>query len=214
MATFCSKCGAAISPGAQSCSSCGTAIAAAAVPAQPTYAPVPPVAAPQKSGSALKIILIVIGVLFALGILVVGIVGYMGYRAVHSLKVSSKGDQVSVSVPGGGSFSANTSENFNASDLGVDVYPGATSAKAGARMSTSSGSWVSAVYVTPDSQDKVVAFYKGKMGADASALETSDGAVLTQKKSETEAVVVTVTSNSSQYSGKTEIAIMHTKSTK
>jgi hypothetical protein len=183
-------------------------------PAQPAYVPMPPAAAPAKSGSALKIVLIIVGAFFALCILVVGIIGYIGWRAVHSFKVTTKGDQVSVSVPGAGSFSANTSENFNASDLGVDIYPGATSAKAGARMSTSSGSWVSAVYVTPDSQDKVVAFYKGKMGADASALETSDGAVLTGKKSETEAVVVTITSNSSQYSGKTEIAIMHTKSAK
>jgi ribosomal protein L40E len=213
--SFCSKCGAAISPGAQSCSSCGTAVIAAAPPAQPTFAPVPPVAAPAKSGSsALKIVLIVVGVLFALGFVVIGAVGYFGYRVAHSIKVSKDGNQVALNVPGGGSFSANSSEKFTAEELGADIYPGATTGKAGARMTTPAGSWISAIYVTPDSKDKVLAFYKDKFGDGASVIDTPDGAIVTLKKGEQEGVVVTITANSSEYSGKTQIAIVHTKTNK
>jgi hypothetical protein len=182
--------------------------------AQPAVVAVPVVAAPAKSGGALKVILIIVAVFVGLGVLAMGAVGYIGYRVAHSIKVSGKGDKVSISVPGGGTFSANTSEKFTASDLGVDIYPGATAGKGGARMSTNAGSWITAIYVTPDSQDKVLAFYKDKLGSDASFMESSGGSVVTLKKSEQEAVVVTITANSSEYSGKTQIAIMHTTSTK
>ncbi|HEY2857181.1 MAG TPA: zinc ribbon domain-containing protein [Terracidiphilus sp.] len=223
MASFCPNCGAAVSPGVPSCSSCGTAIAAAAAPpaftpvqpaAAPAFAPVQTAAAPAKSNTALKVVLIIICVFVGLGVLVFGTLGYFAYRVAHSVKLSSNGDKVSINVPGGGTFSANTSEKFTAADLGVDIYPGATAGKAGARMSTNAGSWITAVYVTPDSQDKVLSFYKDKLGSDASFMESSGGDVITLKKGEQEAVVVTITSNSSQYDGKTQIAIMHTKSTK
>lgn len=215
MPSFCSKCGAAISPGAQSCSSCGTPIVAAAPPAQPAVAYVPPVAAPVKSGSsALKIVLIVVGAFFALGFVVICAVGYLGYRVAHSVKVSNNGGQVSVNVPGGGSFSADSSEKFTAEELGADIYPGATTGKGSARMTTPSGSWITAIYVTPDSKDKVLAFYKGKLGDSASVIDTTDGAIVTLKKGEQEGVVITITANSSEYSGKTQVAIVHTKTNK
>jgi hypothetical protein len=213
VASFCSKCGAAIGPGAQSCSSCGSAIASAAA-VQPAVAPVQPVAAPAKSSGALKVVLIIVCVFVGLGVLVAGSLGYFAWRVAHAVKLSSKGDKVSISVPGGGSFSADTSEKFTAADVGVDIYPGAAAAKGGARMSTNAGSWITAIFVTSDSQDKVLAYYKDKLGSNAEFMESSGGAVITVKKGEQEAVVVTITPNSTEHEGKTQIAIVHTTSTK
>lgn len=73
---------------------------------------------------------------------------------------------------------------------------------------------VTAVYVTTDSKDQVVAFYKEKFGSDASVIESEDGAVISATKGEKESVVVTVTANSSEYGGKTQVAIVHTTSNK
>ena len=76
------------------------------------------------------------------------------------------------------------------------------------------GSWVSAVFVTPDSKDQVVNFYKGRLGSELSVYDTANSAVLSAQKSKQESIIVTVTANASQYNGKTQIAIVHTISNK
>jgi hypothetical protein len=60
----------------------------------------------------------------------------------------------------------------------------------------------------------VLAYYKSKIGSDASTYDTADGAVLTIKKSEQEVVIVTISSKTAENDGKTKIAIVHTKSIK
>ncbi len=220
MATLCSKCGAELFPGVQSCTSCGTPVAgaaAAAAPAQPVAAPAPApaVAAPPKSGSsALKIVLIIVAVFVVLGLIVAGAFGYFVWRVAHAVKVAESGKQASVTIPGAGGFSASTSETFSAADLGTDIYPGAEQGKGSLRMTLPTGTMITAIYVTSDSKDQVVSFYKDKFGSDASIMDTPDGAIITLKKGEQESVMVTVTANSSEYSGKTQITIVHTTSTK
>ena len=209
MASFCSKCGAELPAGAQTCASCGTAVAAPVVAA----APIPPPPAQSGGNNAVKIILIVVAVVVGLGILGAGAFGFLVYRVAHAVHVSGSGKEVTISTPGG-SFSTNASESFTAADLGTDIYPGATSGKGSMRMSLPSGSMVTAVYVTGDSKDQVVSFYKDKFGSDASVMESPDGAVITGKKGENESVVVTVTANASQYEGKTQVAIVHTTAKK
>jgi cation transport regulator ChaC len=81
-------------------------------------------------------------------------------------------------------------------------------------MTLPGGSWISAVYVTPDSKDQVVSFYKSRLGSELSVYDSADSAVLTAQKSKQEAVIVTVTANKSEYQGKTQITIVHTISTK
>ena len=81
-------------------------------------------------------------------------------------------------------------------------------------MSLPTGSMVTAIYVTSDSKDQVVAFYKSKLGDGATVMDSADGAIVTLNRGQQESVMVTVTANSSQYSGKTQIAIVHTTSTK
>jgi len=210
VASFCSKCGVALSPDAQSCNACGASVATSAAVA----APAQPVAAPPASGnSALKIVLIVLAVFIGLGFLGAGAFGFFVWRVAHAVHVSGSGSDVTVHTPGG-TLTANTSETFSASDLGTDIYPGATTGKGSMRMSLPTGSMVSAVYSTGDSKDQVLNFYKTRFGSDASVFDSSDGTVLTINKSKQESVVVTITRGSSENEGKTEIHIVHTTSTK
>lgn len=210
MASLCPKCGAELSPGTQFCTACGTPTGAAAAisPA------VQPAAAPSGSGSsALKVILIIIAVIAGLGILGAGVFGFFVWRVAHSIHVSSNGNTVELNTPQG-RISANTTEYFTASDLGTDVYPGAQSGKGGMRMTLPTGTMVSAVYLTSDSKDQVIAFYKSKLGSNASLLETSTGSVLTLNRNRQDSIVVTVTLSPSEYEGKTQIHIVHTTATK
>lgn len=225
MTSFCAKCGAEVSADQQTCSACGAPTGAwapvatpdqsFATPAQFVAAPAQPVAAPAKSGGALKIVLIIVAVIVGLGLLVVLAFGVLAYRVMHSIHVSGTGDNahVTLNTPGG-AISANTTETFSASDLGTDIYPGAESGKGSMRMTMPTGSWVSAVFVTPDSKDQVVSFYKGRLGSELSVYDTANSAVLSAQKSKQESIIVTVTANASQYNGKTQIAIVHTISNK
>jgi hypothetical protein len=169
---------------------------------------------PAKSGSsAVKIILIIIAIVAGLGILGLGAITYVGYRVSRAVHVNSANGQVTMSTPGG-TFSANSTTTYTAADLGTDIYPGAQSSAGGMRMNLPTGSMVTGVYTTSDSKDQVAAFYKSKFGSDASAIETSDGAIISVKKGPEESVMVTITANSTEDHGKTKIVILHTKSTK
>jgi hypothetical protein len=210
VANFCSKCGAQLSSDAQACSACGAPAAPAAV--TPAVAPAQPVAAPGQSGNnALKIVLIIVAVFVGLGILGAGAVGFFAWRVARTVHVSE--GQVTVHTPGG-TLTANTTENYSASDLGTDVYPGAQSGKGSMRMTLPTGSMVTAVYVTSDSIDQVLSFYKSKFGSSASVFESPGATVLTLNKGQQESVVVTITTGSSEYPGKTEIHIVHSTSSK
>ena len=232
MASFCTKCGAALSSDERFCTSCGTPVAAVGAvtetpaPSTPQYSQpyAPPAAQYQQpygqpppassGGGALKIILIIIGVIVGLGILCVLIFTFaVGSFIHHAVKVDGNGGKVTLSTPGG-TFSANTNENFTASDLGVDVYPGAQGVHGGVRMNTPNGSMISAAFATSDSKDQVVAYYKQKLGSDVSVYDSGNGAVVTVNKGQEESIIVTVSPNSSQDGGKTRISIVHSKSNK
>jgi hypothetical protein len=234
VASFCSNCGAPVSPGAQACTACGAAVAAAAPfaasapapaanpapAAAPVFVPVAvPVAAPapvpvKQGTSALKIVLIILAVFVGLGVLGAGAFGIFVWRVAHAVRVAADNGQMAVNLPGG-SFSANTTESFSSSDLGTDIYPGASVGKGSMRMTLPTGTMVSAAYVTSDSKDQVVAYYKNKFGTtNVTSFDSADGSVITYAKSQQESVVVTVTSNPTEYNGKTQIHIVHTTATK
>lgn len=211
VASYCSKCGTELASGAQFCAACGTPLAAAPMATAVPFQPVPP---PSGSGSsALKIVLIIVAVFVGLGILGAGAFGFFVWRVAHSIHVSGSGNDVTVNTPLG-QTSINQAQNFSSSDLGTDIYPGAESGKGSMRMSLPNGSMVSAVYVTPDSKDKVLAFYKSKFTGNVSTFDTVSGSVITYSRGQQESVVITVTANPSEYDGKTQIHIVHTTSTK
>ena len=213
MASFCAKCGSAIPANEQFCTSCGTAAAThGAAPAQPAAAQ--PAAAPAKSGSsAVKIILIIVAIIVGLGILGLGAIGYVGYRISRAVHINGADGQMTLQTPEG-KVNLNSSETFSAAQLGTDPYPGAQSTRGGIKLDLPDGTLVTGVYLTPDSKQQVTDFYKSKFGSGAMVVESSDGAVVSIEKSPQEAVVVTITANSSEDHGKTRVTIMHTKSNK
>ena len=182
------------------------------VPQPGSYQPVPPPVAvpPPKSGSsAVKIILIVVGVIFFLGLIVAGIVGYGIYRVAHSIHKDANGE-ITINTPKG-AISANPDQTFTASDLGIAIYPGAKQGKGGLRMTLGSKSMVTANFLTPDSPDKVMAFYKGVAGPNAQTMSTGTGGIITMQ-SGSNSVTVTVAQSANENNGETQITIVNTTS--
>ena len=211
MASYCAKCGTAVSPDNPFCAACGAPTVAGAAVAGTAQPIAPP---PAKSGgSALKIILIVVAIFVGIGLLGAGVVGYGIWRVAHAVRMSSNGDRLTMSTPNG-TVNLNAEQTYTASDLGTEIYPGAQSIKGGMKVSLPTGTMVSGVFVTPDSKDQVVNFYKSKFGDAASVMDTEDAAMLTLKKGEQESVMVTVSSKASENDGKTKIAIIHTTTNK
>jgi hypothetical protein len=183
------------------------------VPQPGSFQPVPPPvgAPPPKSGSsAVKIILIIVGVIFFLGLVVAGIVGYGIYRVAKSVHKDANGE-ITINTPKG-SISANPDQTFTASDLGIAIYPGATQGKGGLRMSIGSKSMVTANFLTPDSPDKVMTFYKGLAGPNAQIMSTGSGGIITMQ-SGSNSVTVTVNQSASENNGETQITIVNTTGT-
>jgi hypothetical protein len=231
MAAFCTKCGAPASGDTAFCTKCGAPLAAtvAAAPTPAAYTPPPsnapaapytqpaaayvqPVAvaaAPVKGGSALKIILIIVAVFVGLGVLSVAGIMFGIWRVSKVVHVSDNGKGgVAITTPGGTYSAGNTP--VSASDLGVDLYPGATQQQGAVRITTPNGSAITATYVTSDSMDKVIDFYKGKLGASASVFQSDKSAVLSlNSEDKKDSVMVTISSDTP---GQTKIGILHSKS--
>jgi hypothetical protein len=184
-----------------------------AIPVQPYMPPAQPVAAPvvvpppKQGSSALKIILIILGIFVGLGILAAGVVGYGIYKVAHAVKTASNG-QISINAPGGG-FSANTTEAVSASDLGIAIYPGAMQGKGGLHMTIAGKSMVSANFLTSDSPDQVIAFYKNQAGANAQVMSTGSGGVISVTNGN-DSISITVSQNANSNDGKTQFVIIHT----
>ena len=134
-------------------------------------------AAPAKSGSCLKIFLIVFAILVVLGIIALAGVGYVAWRVKKAVNVETGANgQMTLNTPNGkvnitgnggkmtvqtpdGKMDLNTTETYTAADLGTDIYPGAQSVKGGMRMESPTSSTVTGIFVTTDSKDQVVTIY-------------------------------------------------------
>lgn len=181
----------------------------------PAAAPPQPAAPPATSGgsSAVKIILIILGIIALFVLLVVAALMYGCYRVRKAIHVNSSTGETSLSVPGM-SMNADSGMKFTSSELGTDIYPGAEPKKSGnMRMNIAGSSVVTASFLTSDSTDKVVAFYKDKLGSNATSMEFGGTAILTSKKSDQEQVTVTISQQANQSDGKTQIQIQHTSTT-
>ncbi len=174
---FCNSCGATLNPGTKFCNKCGATVAAA--PGAPVMTPVSstPAAAttpaPKTGGSgALKIILIVLGVIVLIAILGMVTCGVVLRHYVNNSHVHQNGDDVTVDTPFGKVGSTKDPSKV-AADLGIDIYPGAEVQKEGASSASFGNMHTStASFESSDSLDKVCAFYKEKFPAAMST--TSD----------------------------------------
>jgi len=181
-------------------------------PSQATGVPPPPAPAKSEGNTALKIILIILGIFAFLVLLVVCLLAYACHRVKQSFHTDSKTGETSISVPGT-SISANSSTKFTSDELGTDVYPGAEPAKSGnMRVNVAGNSVVSALFLTSDSKDQVLAFYKDKLGSEATSMDFGGNSIVSVKKSEHDVVQVTISQDSNEHDGKTQIHISHTKS--
>jgi hypothetical protein len=221
MAQFCTKCGSPMTEGAQFCTACGASSGpplanSAPVPFTPVNAPVMtpgypqiPVAPKPAGNPVLKIILIVLLVLVFLGALMAGGCVYFYYRAKQRIAQIQK--QVNTSFP-----APNTTPGVRPtfpgqaipqdSDANIDIaslqYPGAT-AKEGASLAM--GGIRVQQYVTSDSFEKVVSFYKDKLGPRVRIEQTDSQAVLQVGNSND---LLNITVNRDVASGQTKFSIM------
>jgi hypothetical protein len=168
---FCNKCGANVEPGVRFCNKCGapiltstlppaaSAASASPMPSTPSAAPAPP----SQGGGALKVILIVVGVIVLIGILGAASIGFVVWRVARSSHVRQEGDRVKVETPFGTVESTKDPEEV-ARNLGVEIYPGARVLKEGAASATFGGiHTATANFESDDSVGKVCEFYKPKV---------------------------------------------------
>lgn len=160
--------------------------------AAPPPAPYQPVAAPpaKQGSSALKIVLIIVGIFVGLGLLGAGVIGYGVYKVAHSVHMSD-------STP------------LTESDLGVAIYPGATQGKGALRMTIAGKAMTTANFLTPDSKDQVMAFYQSNLGPSANSSANANGGSLFLTKRSGETVTVTVIQNPAAHNGETQFVIVH-----
>jgi hypothetical protein len=160
---FCNSCGASLTPGTKFCTKCGAVVTGGAptpVATSPTIAPGP--AASKTSSSAVKIILIVVGVLVIFGILGVATLAIIGVHIARRTHVSQDGNRVKVETPFGTVDTSKDPQEM-AKDLGVDIYPGAQSQPNGSASANFGGvRTVAASFISSDPVDKVCDFYRAK----------------------------------------------------
>jgi hypothetical protein len=171
---------------------------------------------PPKSGvsSAVKIVLIIVGVFVFLGVMVVAVIGYGVYRVKKAIHLNSSTGAATLSVPGM-SMNADPGMKFTSSELGTEIYPGAETGKSGnMRMNIAGSSVVAATFLTSDPKEKVVDFYKDKLGGEATSMDFGQSALLTLKKNDHDQLTVTISQEANQANGMTQIHIQHTMVTK
>ncbi len=174
---FCNSCGTSITSGTRFCSKCGAPILASTIPSASTSAPSTPSTVPvppgttlpgsaaqssAQGGGALKVILIVVGVIVLLGILGFASLGYFAWRVAHRVHARQDGNNVKIDTPFG-SVQTTQDPADAAKNLGVELYPGADVEKGGSSSATFGAVHTATVKAeSTDSVDKIASFYKAK----------------------------------------------------
>lgn len=96
----------------------------------------------------------------------------------------------------------------SATDLGIDVYPGARALSDADRTTSSDGVRVSESFVSPATMTEVINFYKARMVGFASIYASGDGVVVSIKHDAQDSVLVAI--SPAQSGGKTKFSISHT----
>lgn len=153
---FCTACGANVEPSAGACPRCGAATGVPQAQAQPS-AGTP--AAPAGS-SAVKIILIVFGVIILAGVLGAAVIGYIGYRFARDTRVTTGPEgETRVETPFGRVETSRDPEKV-AEQLEVEVYPGAEPAEDSGSVSMGDFQATAATFTSDDSPEEVAEFYR------------------------------------------------------
>jgi len=201
---FCNSCGATLDGGAKFCIKCGATQPVGNV-SSGLSSPAPigvPLAAPPKNNNALKIILIVVAVVVGLGILGIAAVSFIGYRIASHTRVRNQNGNVRVETPFG-TVQSTTDPDEAASDLGVDLYPGAEVIKGTtSKMNMGNMHTATADFESSDSPSTVADFYKSKVpGANVISSESDHYSIISTDKK------TMLTINIEPKNGKTRIHI-------
>src|SRR3984885_4838578 len=173
---FCNSCGTTLEAGARFCPKCGASIPMAGAIAPPVAAAPPTPIAPlpvQGGSSALKIILIVIGVIFLLGILGIGTMVFVVRRIAHNSHIRNQDGNVRVETHFG-TVQSSSNPDEAARNLGIDQYPGAKVIK-GNSATIGGMHTVDAEFESNDSPEKVMAFYTSKFPSANVSNKDTDG---------------------------------------
>ena len=208
---FCNKCGASLTPGIRFCNKCGAAVVASSPApnvANPAMAgstvpvgSVLPATAPQ-GGGALKVILIVVGVIALFGILAFGSIAFFAWRVARHVHAHQDGNNVRVETPFGNVETTKDPADA-ARNLGVDLYPGAEVLRNGSSTATFGGVHTATISAeSSDSADQVFNFYKAKFPN--AMVTTSDAGRSTIISNDNKSMI---TINVEPHGGKTKIMI-------
>ena len=222
---FCTSCGATVSgpPAAAPPAAPLDVMPPAPIAAAPPVAPVPavPAAAPgaKKGSPVVKIILIVLAVFILLGMLGVGACVFYAYHKVKQgesqLKKFGNNFPSSMGTREVQPQANNPIENPSAENpgnpsagpavnMGDLAYPGATAGQSGSQSIFGAAGINMQEYLTTDSVDAVVTYYKSKLGNSAMVNQTGGNAVI-QVGGGGAFTTIAVAADSS--SGKTKITI-------
>jgi hypothetical protein len=156
-----------------------------------------------------KIVLIVLAIVVFLGLVSLASCVYFVYRAKQKVNQFEKQAGVTFPLPTG-TPQAPTQPGATgqaagpAVNLDLPVYPGATPTRPGTSVTMGAGSMKSAEYVTTDSVDQVVAFYRGNLGSNALVTQNGQQALVQVSGSNGYANVAIAPDSST---GKTKITI-------
>jgi hypothetical protein len=135
----------------------------------------------------------------------VDVVVFMGVGLHFFPKIFGHGNQSSIIGRLQSPSAAASSGDVSAAELGVDIYPGARELSAADRSDLADRSVVSATFVSYDSMDKVIAFYKARMVGQTSIYASGDGVAVSISPSAQVSVLVGI--SPAQSGGKTKISI-------
>jgi len=195
---FCNSCGATLNEGTKFCNKCGATVTGAPASAAQPATPAPP---PSKGGSsALKIILIIVGVVVLIGVLGMVTCGIVLHRVIKNAHVNQKGDNVKVETPFG-NMETSTDPDKTAEELGIEIYPGAQVQKAGtASVTFGSLHTVTAIFESGDSVDKVCDFYKLKFpSAQVSSSDQTHCSIVSGDKGNSTTITVQPSGDGSRF---------------
>lgn len=148
-------------------------------------------------------------------LLVFGLIGagacvYYAYRFKQRMNQYRQQVRITAPMPSGTQEvhpqpnPAPTTETAAPIDTEVATYPGATAAEGGGEMSMGGGAVKVQQFVTDNSVDKVVSFYKDKLGPKSMVQQTGDQA-LVQLAGSNGVISITITRDAA--SGKTKFSI-------
>jgi len=138
------------------------------------------------------------------------LVAVIGFVALRSLIGSANfGGAIQFSNPdkAADEAGATPAQAATATDLGMDVYPGAQPLSSADRNTSADGSSVSESFVSSDEIDRVINFYKTKMVGTATIYASGNGVVVAISPSDRESFTVSI--SPAQSGGKTQFTITH-----